>query len=544
MTEPAQVAIVGAGIVATAIAHTLTKRGIRVALFEKGKPQPYPYIDAFQDEVVNLVYRGENDLELDLRKLTTDTPYKRDLNRERHMWVGGSATRWSAIALRKQASEFRTKSSFGYGADWPITYQDLEPYYSSAEQYLGVSGTDEDNPFAPPRSKPFPLPPFELTSGDRWVAEKLAAKGIKLHTTPQARTRLAYDGRPACVNFGACATCPIGARYSPQHHLAQAMATGLVEMNTETSVRRVLVDDKGRATGLLIRKNNSSKDEEYPAKIVIVAAGTIETNRLMLLSAKDRKGPGLGAEGGWIGHEFALHHVYNGELHFKEAVYPVRTGALTAQSFQFLEPHAKGHFGGLKIGVGSGQILNRNGPWAGDGTARMTAEDIGSEHVDTKKYKTGADILASMKRLPYSWVLRLACEAGASADKRIELSKEVDRFGDPVAHVAYKPNDFDNATYEHAGEVFKQFVEASDATDSKLGKQENFDSGDHHMGGCRMSKTVADGVVDSVCRVHGSPNLYVVGGASFVTSGSVNPTLTMVALALRTAEHVMSEIPK
>ncbi len=465
MGAESDVAIVGSGIVATAIAHTLVQKGHRVAMFEKGKDYPYPYMEQFQEEGLNLYYRGTHELAPDLRKLTTAGSYRRDLNRERHMVVGGQATRWSGISLRKQQSEFRTRTQFGYGSDWPISYKDLEPYYCQAEAFLGVSGTDEDNPFAPPRSKPLPLPPFPLTYADQLMAERMKAKGIHLHSTPQARARKPYDGRPACVNFGQCATCPIGARYSPQHHLKLAMDTGLVKLFTETSVRRVIVDKQGRAQALLVRQNGAPTDQEFPAKVIIIAAGAIESSRLLLLSGKDHPGPGLGNDAGAVGKNFSLHHVWNGELHFKERVFHGRSGPLTAQSFQFLEPAPRGQHGGLKLGIGIGQFARMHGPWE-KGT-HMTAEKKGSEHVDTKRFKTGAQVLDGMKLMPNCWTLRLAGEASESPQKNISLSKEKDRFGDEVAHVTYEPSAFDHATFEYAKDVFRRCVEATGASDSQ-----------------------------------------------------------------------------
>ena len=120
----------------------------------------------------------------------------RDLNSERVMVVGGTATVWQAVTLRMLPQDFKTRTWYGYGEDWPLVYDDLEPYYCKAEALLGVSGTDADNPFAPRRSSPYPLPAFELSYDDAIFADRLRQHGIVLHTTPQARTRAAYGGRP------------------------------------------------------------------------------------------------------------------------------------------------------------------------------------------------------------------------------------------------------------------------------------------------------------------------------------------------------------
>src|SRR4029077_20509055 len=136
----------------------------------------------------------------DLQNLTLSGDYSFDFERGRAMVVGGTATHWGAGCLRMTPPDFNTQRRYGYGADWPLTYDDLETYYCDAERFLGVSGTDADNPFAPPRTRPYPLPPFELSYDDRVFAEKLRKHGIVLHTFPQARTRLPYEKRPGCMN--------------------------------------------------------------------------------------------------------------------------------------------------------------------------------------------------------------------------------------------------------------------------------------------------------------------------------------------------------
>jgi len=219
------VAIVGSGVAAAAITHLLVKKGYRVTIFEKGLEYPYPHATQFQELIHNLYSNPVYELPTDLNTVTVSGAYTGLFDDERAMVVGGSATHWGAITLRMHPQDFQTRTLFQYGNDWPISYNDIEPYYCRAEALLGVSGTDVDNPYAPRRSKPFPLPPFPLGHADRLFAAKLREKGIVLHTTPQARTRLPYDGRPACANFGTCNVCPIGARYSPNHHLIQAVAT-------------------------------------------------------------------------------------------------------------------------------------------------------------------------------------------------------------------------------------------------------------------------------------------------------------------------------
>lgn len=186
------VAIIGSGIVGSIIAYLMTRRGIDVTVFEKGPEYPYPHKKQFYEWSRYLFEDPVYDPPEGIQGLTRTGNYPRNPDVERSIRVGGSATRWEAITLRFHPEDFRTRSLYGFDEDWPITYEDIEPYYCKAESLLGVSGTDNDNPFAPSRSTNYPLPPFSLSYGDKILADRLKKRGIVLHTTPQARTRRRY----------------------------------------------------------------------------------------------------------------------------------------------------------------------------------------------------------------------------------------------------------------------------------------------------------------------------------------------------------------
>lgn len=510
-------AIVGSGIVGTAIAHHLVNRGYLVDVFEKGPPYPYPHAQPFTEKTR---YRYDNPayrLPRTIRDLEHSGDYAKNPDDERFMLVGGSATRWQALTIRMLPNDFRTKTLYRYGNDWPLGYADLEPYYCAAEALLGVSGTDTDNPFAPPRSRPYPLPPFDLSYGDALIAEKLRAAGIVLHTTPQARTRQAYDRRPPCQNFGMCSVCPIGARYSPNHHLAAAIGTGRCQLHTNTSVRRIIVDGAGRAKALLCQRNDAATPTEHPAQVIVVACGAIESVRLLLLSADGPRPDGIGNDAGHLGKHFVFHHVWYGELQYRTSLYPARFGGPTGQSCQFLDPPGRGTHGGIKVEFSAA-----------------------SEYHKLREIRTvgnRAAIAEQLRPILHWHPIAMHAESVASPDKYISLSGRRDRFGDPFPRLHYQSAEFDHATESFARELFDRFASITGADERTF--PETYNSAAHHMGGCRMGLSVRDSVVDSYGRVHGTSNLFVAGGSTFVgTSGAVNPTLTMVALALRTADFI------
>jgi glucose dehydrogenase len=519
------VAIVGSGIVGTAIAHHLTEKGHDVVVFEKGPEFPYPHEPQFKEQILYLF--NDNPkwvLPRDLKRVTLSGHYGEvhlDLNGEMGMVVGGSATHWGGVSVRMRPNDFRTKSKYGFGDDWPISYEDLEPYYCRAEEMIGVSGTDEDNPFAPPRSKPYPLPPFDLSWDDRLLADRLKSDGIVIHTTPQARTRNAYDGRPACMNFGVCPTCPVGVRYSPNHHLQKAIATGRCTVRANVAVRRIVLDESGRARALVIRPNGGGKDEEHAAKVIVVAAGALESARLLLLSKDGRNPNGIGNQSGHVGRNLVFHHYYANALRFKEPLYAGRLGPQTGQSMQFVDPETRGKHGGIKIDFHSWPVLSSN-PW---------------------ERTSGEEILRDFETMKRTHPIGIHAESIRSDKKYVSLSEEKDRFGDPFAHVHYDLCDLDYETHRWGKKLFERFAKATSAAEASYDDDPvHFSSGAHHMGTCRMAGDPAHGVIDPYCRVHGTSNLFVVGGSSFVGgSGAVHPTLTMTALAIRTADYILDQ---
>jgi choline dehydrogenase-like flavoprotein len=499
----------------------LTKRGFQVDVFEKGPEYPYPYSKQFSERILHLFDNPSYKLSRDLQNHSRTGDYHHDIDEERPMRVGGSATHWTGITLRMLPNDFKTRTLYGYGDDWPLTYDDLEPYYCCAERLMGVSGTDSDNPFAPPRSQAYPLPPFELSADDRFLGERLAQKGIRMHTTPQARTRHAFDGRDACQNFGTCDVCPMAGLYVPNHHLQRAIATGLCRLHTNVSVKRVALDVTSRARALVYCENDSEVEREHPADVIIVAAGAIESARLMFLSRNGRYPDGLGNASGMLGKNFTLHHLWSGRLRYREPLYPGRIGAITGQCHQFVQPPHRGRHGAIKIEMTS-----------------MPAYGKRDLYLDSV-----AEIDEQMQRSIRSRRLIFHSETITSPRKKVSLSDQRDRFGDPFAHVQYESEDFDHETFRFARDLFDQFRNATCAEEIGFSEIDQYKSGAHHMGGCAMGTDVHDSIVDEYGRLHTSPNLFVLGGSNFTTcSGAVNPTLTIAALAIRSADYMLEQL--
>lgn len=535
MSRRPRVAVVGSGIAGTALGHALARRGVEVDLFEKGPRYPYPHREAFEERAELRSPRPLYARPDELCRISRSGDYPLELVRELVCVEGGMATQWEGICLREPPSSFATRSRYGFGADAPLGYAELEPWYARAEVLLGVSGTDADNPFAPPRSAPHPLPAFPLAWDDRLLGERLAREGLALHTTPQARTHGAYDGRPGCRNYGTCSVCPIGARFSPQHLLRRAQAGGRLRVHTGVAVRRVLLDRAGRARALGLRPVEAAgagAEREHAADRVVVAAGALESARLLLLSRAGRHPDGLGNRSGHVGAHLVFHHLWTGRLRFREALYPGRFGGWTGQSHQFVDPPGRGRHGGVKVELASRRAYATREPvplWEGP-------EEVLAEA------RSAADVEAALVPALHWRPVTFHAEAAPSPRKALALGEERDRFGDPVAHVRYALDDFDRETWRFCRSLFERYRRASGAVEGELAEPDTYYSGFHHMGTCRASAREADGVVDALGRVHGVPRLSVAGAAVFAGSGTVNPTLGLVARSLRLAEALAEEL--
>jgi choline dehydrogenase-like flavoprotein len=535
MKEPsnADVSIVGSGIAGTTIAYLLTKWGHRVAMFEVGPMYDYPFLKQYTDEIVHLYRDPRYKIGPGLRKLEVTGDY-RDLEPEQYLVVGGMASHWSGWTPRWLPSHFETKRRFGYGVDWPIRYADIEPYYCKAEAHLGISGTDDDNPFAPPRSKPYPLPPFEFGYGDKVLAGRLKEKNIVLHTAPQARTRAPYDGRPACANTGVCGVCPIGARYAPQHHLRLAMETGRLTLETNAAVRRILADRDGVVSGLLFYRDNRQATESS-ARTLVVAAGAIESARLLLLSAREGGAAGRINQSGQVGQNLMFPHIWPAIYTYAEPLYTGRMGPATAECHQFAEPPGQEKHGGLKIDFSSNLgVFHRD--YAG-GAGDDWEEGVPSLHPP---WHNRQELLKEVDRGRFQREVGIHAESVPTPEKYVGLSKLVDRFGDPVARVQHQSNEFDEAAKQYAFSIAKLFASATRAKDFE--QVQEFSTGHHHHGTCRMGSDPAHAVVDSYGQVHGFRNLFVAGASIFASTSPFNPTLTIVALAIRTAERIHASL--
>jgi len=511
-----EVCIIGAGAAGGIMALELARRGIGVVVLESGPRHDL----ARRGDYSRRFVKGENPWESPLKGIDRYTTggsvgYRLEWNRARG--VGGSTLHWEGTTLRLRADDFRMRTLHGVAEDWPISYEEIEPYYGKAERALGVAGTPDD-PWASPRSTAFPLPPFPMSFSDGFFARACRKLDIAFHHVPQARNSLAYGGRSQCRACGTCHVCPTGAKASTDlTHIPQAVATGHADVVTDATVLRLEVDGSSQVRSV-VYAGGDRRERRLSARLFVVAAGGVETARLLLLSASPDFPRGLANRSGLVGRYFTSHPMIDVTGRVAERVYPYRIGFSTAMSGQFAVPRHRQRRGAFLL-----EFLNSAGPLPGEIAPVSGAWGTA----------LGPRVKAEFGR---TLGIRIYAEQLPNAANTVTLNASVtDYFGQPVPHITYGIGPYERAALKEAEEVAARILAMLGAEDIQSGplSYASHQLGTHRMGGDRTQS-----VVNANLRAHDVPNLYLVGGGTFVTVSSSPPTLTIAALAIRTAEHI------
>ena len=516
----ADVCIVGAGAAGGIMALELGRRGIRVVVLESGPRHDFAQRGAY----VRRYLRHEDPWRSRLPGQDVNTGSGRlryNLEGRRVRGVGGSTLHWEGYTLRFTESDFRVRSLHGVADDWPISYVDLEPYYARAETALGVAGVPDD-PWASPRSTAFPLPAFPFSHSDGIFAGACRTLDIGFHHLPQARNSIPYGGRARCQGCSTCQVCPTGAKASIDlTHVPAAEATGNVRILSEATVLRLESDRSGEVTSAVYAQPDRV-ERRLSARVFVLAAGAVENPRLLLLSKSSEFPDGLANRSGLVGAFFMSHPGIEVTGRVKENVYPYRIGFSTAMSRQFATAGNRAGRAAFLL-----EFLNSAGPTP-EGlavTSGLTGEAL-REHVRSE----------FGRRLG----IRIYCEQLPDRANMVSLNPRVrDYFGTPVPHIGYLVGRYERDGLDEAKRVAEKILQTLGATDIQ---SPGLSMAAHQMGTHRMGTDREMSVVDPNLRAHDVPNLYLVGGGCFVTATSSPPTLTIAALAIRAAEHIVSRL--
>jgi len=555
------ICIVGSGAGASPVAHQLALAGAKVIVLEKG-----PWLteeDFYKDEiaislrdaynpklteeqhVIEEEYEDSDGGSFWQKEATSDSGWS--------FWngtvVGGSSNFMSGYFHRLKPNDFRLKSEFGEieganVADWPISYDELEPFYTKVDHLVGVSGKVVDHPFKEPRSEAdYPFPPIAEHPVASWIDE--TASKLDFHSIPVPRAVLSRPamGRRSCEYSGYCSSygCSSGAKGSGRAALLNhAVASGNCKIQPHAKVHKIATDAEGKISGVHYY-DKKGRNQVVTAKIYVVACQAVETSRLLLASKGEKFPNGLANNSGQVGKNlvFSAGGTGRGDFYFKDltdtqeaqlrAVGPFINRAL--QDWYEIDDKA---FGKRAKG-GTIDFLFYQNPIA---RARGSQYDEDDNLIWGEKLKSALKTeFTTYKTLRFEifndWLPTDNCF--------VELDPDVtDKWGDPVAKVRIGFHDHDLKVGEYIAVKAEELLNAMGAK-NVYSSITSYPAPNLMAGGCRFGDDPKTSVLDKNCRAHEVDNLYVTDGSFMPTGGSVPYTYTIYANAFRVAEQIKKQ---
>ncbi len=541
------VCVIGTGAGGGVMLKELTAAGMRVVALERG---PQLSTSQFSDDELAVMWRDTlfSPDQVETYRIAEGAPTETGRFNAIAHCVGGTMTHWAAWSWRFRPDEFKVLSTDGPVAgaslaDWPIDYDELEPYYEKAEWEFGVAGNADANPFEGARKKAYPNPPHPQKVSGRSVEQAARKLGYTPFPTPMAINSRPHAGRPACMYGGACQQfgCPIHAKATPFSVLIpKALATGRLDLRPDAMVYEIPVGEDGRARGARYLDSQGNA-HEVRARRVVLAAGAIGSPHLLRLSASSRAPDGLSNGSGQVGRHLTF-HIHNLVQYLLEEPSMSWTGLESHVAIDDLHPSdpKRGFIRGGVLGeINFGNKLPIVHAYAANGypgLGRMWGSGF-------KQY---------LRSFPYVVGIASILEDLPMESNTIDLDPEVtDRHGLPVPRITHRQHPNDVAMLGWYDGKMREIAEAAGGRTiyepyfphlTKLGPDEAMKgSGAHFHGTCRMGKDASTSVVDEWCRSHDVPNLWIVDGSFFPTSGGYNPTLTILANAYRVADRFVAE---
>jgi choline dehydrogenase-like flavoprotein len=532
--EPVDVCIIGAGASGATAAKVLTESGLRVVLLERG---PWRKPESFSSDELANVHR----FNLWPDPLLNPRTFRESAEEEARIelfcpvpqMVGGGTAHWTGWVLRMTENEFRPRTIYGDVeganlADWPITYQELEPYYDKVEWAFGVSGQAGANAYEAPRRRGYPCPPLPPTRYNQKFYEGCAKLGYNAFPTPAAALSRPYNGRPTTVQsaFAQQHGDPTGTRSNMiTTFIPDALRTGKLDLRPNAYVHEITVDESGKARSVVYQDADGDFVEQE-ASLFMLACGAVESARLLLLSRSGRFPTGLANGNDQVGRNATFHEYSAAIGAFDDPVYGWAGGGYVgASTFEFME-HGEEHgfVGGCHVasaGVGIPLPISFSLP---DGPVWGQA----AKDADRKYFNHTMAVGLVLHDLPQE-------------TNRVELDDTVtDAWGLPVARITHRPHPNDLAQGRWIIDRNAEILEAAGATEVwRVYITRVTGNCSHQHGTLRMGDDPETSVLDKSCRAHEVPNLYGIDGGPFPTSTGVNPTLTIMANAWRVAEEIL-----
>lgn len=519
------VVVVGCGAGGSVVAKELAEAGLSVVVLEAGRRY-----DPLRE------YRGNrDDFPHQASKIFGAEDPRRDLyasgprgyRYNRVKGVGGTTLVSWGVSPRFHEADFSAGAVDGVGADWPVSYADIEPYYVRVEYELGMAGEsgEQGNPFDSPRSLAYPTPPHLMSLSSRTIAQGAHRLGLHPYVPPLAIPTKDWQGRPACIEAGVCGYgCRISAKSSADvTYVRKAEETGRVEIRPLSMARQIILDRKSVARSV-IYFDATGEEHEVSARAIVLAGNAIETPRLLLLSPSTLFPQGLGNSSGLIG-KYLTEHIDAGiRAYFPQPLENWKGVPVSVMIQDFYDSRPNRGF--------SGGWLLEAAAWGN--TPVAAARRVGG---------WGSVHKQEMKR-QYGHELELMGQGVQVPDIRNYVSLDpvrTDMWGLPVPYLASELRENDTALLNAMRRSLNEVLAASGA-DSILHEWSHVPgASSHYMGTCRMGANPDSSVTDPWCRLHDVKNVFIADSSVFVSSGAAHPTPTLMALATRTADFMIEQ---
>lgn len=544
--------IVGSGASGGWVAKELTEQGMDVLMLEAGPPR-FPSRD-FTEHVwpYQVKFRGFGDQ----ARLLKDQPVQRlcyacdeyshqfFINDSEHpytfpldkpfMWirgrqVGGKTFCWARESYRYSDYEFKAASRDGYEQDWPFSYAELEPYYDKVESFIGVSGSREGLPQMPDGKF---LPPMNLSCGSVLARDVIGKHfGWRLMPDRVANLTVPHNGRPACHYCNECQRGCYTASYfnSPSVTLPAAARTGRFTLLSDAVVSHVTTNPDGKATGVHYLDRETKAHREAHAKMVVLAAATLESTRILLNSRSSRFPKGIGNSSGVLGHYLMDHFTIEGA-----------GGELASLKSGQREPT------GNPCGYLIPKYVNTNGHKNGNFLRGYRFDGDASQQLYEQAFSLhgyGRSWRDKVRReIPYYFGIEAQGECLPRYDNYVELDPDKkDAWGIPVLHIHASYGENEQAMAKAMRQDIGNVLDALKVKNPVAPNQDlsMFGKNIHECGTARMGNDPRKSVLNRYNQVHDVKNVFVTDGACFVTQGCYEPTLTIMAISARAADHIV-----
>jgi choline dehydrogenase-like flavoprotein len=506
------VVIIGSGAGGGTLANELAQKGIDVIVLEAGKMHTQGDFTTDEWGSFSMLSWLDKRTTSGSWRIATDFP---NLPAWICKTVGGTTTHWAGASLRFQPHEFKAKTHYGAIKDanlldWPVTSEEMAPWYDRAEKKMGVTRTNG-------------LPGLPGNNNFKVMYNGATKVGYKeCNTGHMATNSIVRDDRAHCFQRGFCFQgCRTGAKWSTLYtEIPRAQATGHMELRTQAQVVNIETDAKGKASAV-VYYDADGKLQRQKARIVAVAGNAIETPRLLLNSHSSRFPDGLANSSGQVGRNYMRHTtgsvyaVFNDKVDMYKGT--TMAGIIEDEArFDTSRGFAGGyHMETVSLGLPFYAAFLNPGAW-------------------------GSDFTQAMDSYPYTAGMWIVGEDMPRESNRITLNTNVkDQYGLPVPNVHFDDHPNDEAMREHG---FRQGTAVYQAAGAKTVYRVPPYPSTHNLGTARMSARAQDGVCNKFGQTHDVPNLFISDGSQFTTGAAENPTLTIVTLAIRQADYISNQM--